>query len=920
MRKREIALRICSILLVICFALTSATAVQIIKVYAEDYQENDMDNPEPETDPEPEHGTGFVPDPEPEPEPEPEPIPEPEPEPEPQPQPAPEPDPFDYELACYTPTINFGKVNAGDVVYARQFAIVNIGTTTFPLTWEEVDPYTAFNVGSISPDDVMEPQESILFSVSPNEGLAPGTYQARYTFFSANDYRRHHTATVDVTITVVDSTPYITSVDVVPASATVPIGRSFDFDANVKGGNNYDPSVTWSLAGNQSTGTTVNADGTVTISPNETASSFTVVATSRQDPSKSDRGVVTVAVIDHVISIKADPVEGGAIAGGGAVRDGGSCTISASPNNNYVFKGWYEGGNLISSTGQTNISNVTSDHTFVAKFERQSCYVRTSVNNGDGGSVTGSQSVPYGGKMTITAKANDGYSFAGFVEDNKTISTASSIELNNIITDRNITAVFNRDRCTVNVSVYPQDTGKYEGAGTYNKGDKVVLRTKAYDGYEFTGWTINSQTVSRDDKYTIEHIKSDVNVVANFMKINTTTYRVTAGITNAGGTISPSGDFNIPEGSSVTYNIMAQAGYRITAVTVDGKNIGAVSSYTFNNIRGAHSITASFEKIPEAPKKSGTSGSTTKKNADNQPDVKGAQKKTEFNEKTAAEGAVTEQKVVDEKVPEQVETLDDEQYAEDVYTEAAEPVTSEDVPEAMTGSVMAKHNIDEATLRILIDDDAVLPMLREAFEDGTLQITVNNTYAADQQETAVQLYYSQPTLLNFEDVIAETLTPEEKYQVLTGTPVSFNIDITENTETVDAGTKELMQKKIGYKPVSYFDFLIMKTSNGTTSVINNTSAELEVVVHIPEQFKKEGRKFFVIRNHNGVVDILEDIGNDPNTVTFKTDRFSEYAIAYEAINVNRLVLRVVVIAFLSFILAVICFVNLVKYKRRAGRR
>ena len=909
MKKSEILLKVCAVLLTICFVLTSATAVQIVKVFAEEGQNETFEQ----------ESTDFVVDPDPDQNPDPNPDLNPDPNPDSDPDPDPvQPDPFDYNLACYTPSINFGKVNQGDVVYARQFAIVNIGTTTFPLTWEEVDPYTAFDVGSISPTNVMEPQDSILFSVSPNEGLNPGTYTARYTFFSENDYRRHHTAIVDVSITVVDAAPYITSVDVVPASATIPAGKSFDFDANVSGGNNYDPSVIWSLAGNQSTGTTVDGTGTVTISPNETATSFTVVVTSRQDPSKSDRGVITVATVDHVISIKADPAEGGAIAGGGAVRDGGNCTISASPNNNYVFKGWYEGGNLISSTGQTTINNITSDHTFVAKFERQSCYVRTGVNNGDGGTITASQSVPYGGKITITAKANNGYSFAGFVENNKTISTASSIELNNITTDRNITAVFNREKCTVNVSVYPQDTGKYEGAGTYNKGDRVALTAKAYDGYQFVGWSVNSQIVSKDDKYIIEHIKSDLNVVANFMKINTTTYRVTAGIATTGGTISPSGDFNIPEGSSVTYNIMAQAGYRITAVMVDGKNIGAVTSYTFNNVRGGHSITASFE-IPEAPKKSNTSGQTTKKNSDNNPAVAGAQKKTEFNEKTAAEGAVTEQKVVEEKIPEQVEVLDDDQHAEDVYTEATEPETMEEPSEAVSNSVMAKHNIDETTLRILIDDDAVLPMLREAFEDGTLQITVNNTYAADQQETAVQLYYSQPTLVNFEDVIAETLTAEEKYQVLTGTPISFNIDITENTETIDSGTKELMQKKIGYKPVSYFDFLIMKTSNGTTTVINQTQTDLEVVVPIPEQYRKEGRKFFVLRNHNGVVDILEDVGNDPDTITFRTDRFSEYAIAYEAINVNKLVLRVVIVAFISFILAIICFVNLVKYKRKARR-
>ena len=45
---------------------------------------------------------------------------------------------------------------------------------------------------------------------------------------------------------------------------------------------------------------------------------------------------------------------------------------------------------------------------------------------------------------------------------------------------------------------------------------------------------------------------------------------------NAGGSIVPSGDYVVAEGSSVTYNIVPQADYKITSVIVDGKNIGAV--------------------------------------------------------------------------------------------------------------------------------------------------------------------------------------------------------------------------------------------------------------------------------------------------------------------------------------------------------
>ena len=896
---KNIFLKVCAALLAGCIVLSSITAVQIGKVYAEenqDVEDNYEENHEEDVTPEV--------------------ILQSEPEPAPEP-PAYEPDPFDYNLICYTPSISFGTVYAGDTVPAKQFSIVNVGQTSFPLTWEEVDPNTAFDIGYISPDLNMDPNETVTFSISTYEGIKPGSYVASYIFFSANDIRRHHTARVDVTVTVKDVTPFITSVDVMPGSVTIPAGKSYQFDASVSGGNGYDPSVTWSIYGNQSADTTIDGNGKLTVALGEPSSSLAVMATSKQDPSFSDRALVSIASVDYIVSVKADPVEGGAIAGGGAVRAGGSCTVSASPNNNYVFKGWYEGGNIISNSGSFTVSNIVGDRTLVAKFERNACYIRTNVNDTNGGTVTGSGSVAYGGKYTITAKANSGYSFAGFVENNKTISTASSIELNNITSDRTITAVFNREKCNVNITVNPQDTGKVEGAGKYNKNSKVEVKARAYDGYEFAGWSINGQVVSKDEKYTIDKIKNDVNIVANFMKKNATTYKLTSGIANAGGSIVPSGDLVVAEGSSVTYNIMPQADYNITAVMVDGKNIGAASSYTFNNIRGGHTITASFEKKPAPAPASNQKASGNSKQAAT-PKKNEAPKQTEYNGATAADGAVPEQQVVDVTVPEKEDELDGEEYEDDVYTEATEIADSE-VPLA-AGSVMARHDLDEDTLRILINDDAVLPMLREAFEDGTLQITVNNSYAQDKQETAVALYYQQPTLINFEDVIAETLTADEKYAVLTGTPVAFNIDISENSAFVDANVKEQMQKKVGYKPVTYFDFLIMKSVGGETTVINKTASELEVVVPIPEQYRKAGRKFFIIRNHNGAVDVLEDIGDDPDTITFRTDRFSEYAIAYEAINVNKLILRFGIIAFVSLILAVICFANLVKYKRSARIR
>ena len=80
-----------------------------------------------------------------------------------------------------------------------------------------------------------------------------------------------------------------------------------------------------------------------------------------------------------------------------------------------------------------------------------------------------------------------------------------------------------------------------------------------------------------------------------------------------------------------------------------------------------------------------------------------------------------------------------------------------------------------------------------------------------------------------------------------GKPISYNIEISENTATIDSNLKKLMQSKVGYKPFTYFDFSIMKTSDGTTSLIENTAKDLEVEVKIPKEYLKKGRKFVVIR-------------------------------------------------------------------------
>jgi hypothetical protein len=79
-----------------------------------------------------------------------------------------------------------------------------------------------------------------------------------------------------------------------------------------------------------------------------------------------------------------------------------------------------------------------------------------------------------------------------------------------------------------------------------------------------------------------------------------TAYTVTASA-GTGGTISPSGAVLVDSGSSQTFTIAPSSDYTVSGVTVDGTSIGAVTSYTFSNVRANHTIGASFSAASGSP-------------------------------------------------------------------------------------------------------------------------------------------------------------------------------------------------------------------------------------------------------------------------------------------------------------------------------
>ncbi|MDM8550849.1 cohesin domain-containing protein [Desulfobacterales bacterium HSG2] len=77
----------------------------------------------------------------------------------------------------------------------------------------------------------------------------------------------------------------------------------------------------------------------------------------------------------------------------------------------------------------------------------------------------------------------------------------------------------------------------------------------------------------------------------------TCTSKITAG-SESGGSISPSGDLVLRCGTAQTFIITPDPCYDIKDVKVSGTSVGTVTSYTFTDLSGDHSISASFVSKP----------------------------------------------------------------------------------------------------------------------------------------------------------------------------------------------------------------------------------------------------------------------------------------------------------------------------------
>jgi hypothetical protein len=136
------------------------------------------------------------------------------------------------------------------------------------------------------------------------------------------------------------------------------------------------------------------------------------------------------------------------------------------------------------------------------------------------------------------------------------------------------------------------------------------------------------------------------------------------------------------------------------------------------------------------------------------------------------------------------------------------------------------------------------------------------------------------------DMTTAVLTDEEQTAVSKGSDVDIELRVKNVDGNVSQSDKEAIIAILGnYKIGQYMDITLWKTvGSGTAKKVTETNKPIAVTITIPTDLRNTdstvSRKYAVFRVHDGKATKLEDQDSVENTVTFYTDEFSVYALAY----------------------------------------
>ena len=276
---------------------------------------------------------------------------------------------------------------------------------------------------------------------------------------------------------------------------------------------------------------------------------------------------------------------------------GGDVTLTITPDKTAEM--WYKAdyalvdGKDIGPVGTSyTFKNVQDDHRIYVAFKELE-YVLTFHNKTGGGKIG-----PYPDRIVVSGASDYttyftpyyGYNLYDVKVDGVSVTPTSPMTFTDRV-DHTVEVEF-RQIYTVTASVADGGGGSISPGGnrTVFLGGSITYTAAPDTGYALDGLFIDGTYHGGISSYTFGNVTTNHSIIASFDPLIT----ASAG---SNGIISPGGAVPVDRGTSQTFSILPNAGYRVADVQVDGVSVGSLTSYTFADVTIPHIIQATFTPI-----------------------------------------------------------------------------------------------------------------------------------------------------------------------------------------------------------------------------------------------------------------------------------------------------------------------------------
>jgi hypothetical protein len=286
-------------------------------------------------------------------------------------------------------------------------------------------------------------------------------------------------------------------------------------------------------------------------------------------------------------------VNGGAVtnSAGGVVRGGGTLGVSgvAFTNEGAISPGMSPG--ILAVTGNCPFSPTAALDVEIGGYVEGTNYDRLAVSGTvslDGALnvsfLPGFCAVPGDSFRVLTAAVRSG-TFSGI-----NVSGKGNAVLDAHYDATGLTLLTLSNSFAINASAGPGGSISPSGTVAVGCGANQEFTITADPCQQIVDVIVDGLSVGPVGSYAFNNVTQDHTISATFALI---VYTISASA-GPGGSISPAGEVSVGCGTNQGFTITPGGGFQIVDVVVDGGSVGAVTTYSFDNIVSNHTISTSF--------------------------------------------------------------------------------------------------------------------------------------------------------------------------------------------------------------------------------------------------------------------------------------------------------------------------------------